>query len=342
MINSSKNDFSEQSINFQEANVSQAKSANSCNMGNYDVVVVIPAYNEGRDIGSVILRMTRYPIKIIVVDDGSTDDTAMIAEAAGARVIRLKKNQGKGAALNAGFHEGRLLDPDVIVTFDGDGQHLAQDFPAVIQPVLDGQADIVIGSRYLQPTSQVPRHRVLGHLFFNLLTNFGSGVSVTDSQSGYRAFSRRAYNADIFHSTNFTVEAEMQFLAREHCLRVAEVPITIRYDDKPKRSVLGQGRMVLNGILHLIGQYRPLLFLGLPGVLLLLFGLAWGVVVVERYSHTRQLAVGYTMVSILLSMIGMVLFSTGIILHSVRGLLSEMLQGKLQTSGKEYVNHQSP
>ena len=337
MTNSSKDDFLEHSIHFQEAKVPQPQSGSSLKLGQCDVMVVIPAYNEGRDIGSVILRLAKYPVKIIVVDDGSSDDTAMIAEAAGARVVRLKKNQGKGAALNAGFHAARLLDPDVIVTFDGDGQHLANDLPQVIQPVLNGQADIVIGSRYLQPTSQVPRHRVLGHLFFNLITKVTSGVSVTDSQSGYRAFSRRAYNADIFHSTNFAVEAEMQFLARAHHLTVTEVPITIRYNDKPKRSVIGQGRMVLNGILHLVGQYRPLLFLGLPGVILLLFGMGWGVVVVERYAQTRQLAVGYTMISLLLSMIGMVLFSTGIILHSVRGLLSEMLQGKLRTNGKESV-----
>jgi glycosyltransferase involved in cell wall biosynthesis len=291
-------------------------------------VIVIPAYNEGRDIGSVILRMAQYSVKIIVVDDGSSDDTAKIAEAAGASVIRLEKNIGKGAALNAGFHDARLLDPDVIVTFDGDGQHLATDLPAVIQPVLNGQADIVIGSRYLQSTSQVPRHRVLGHLFFNLVTGVASGVSVTDSQSGYRAFSRRAYHADILHSKNFTVEAEMQFLAREHNLRVAEVPISIRYDDKPKRSVIGQGSMVLSGILRLMGQYRPLLFFGVPGAVILTTGILFGIWVVNIYTRIQTLAVGYAMISVLMSIVGMLLLSTGITLHSVRGLIIEYFNRK--------------
>jgi glycosyltransferase involved in cell wall biosynthesis len=323
MTTGSKDNFSESSIVYQEPKVPQSQSTSSLNLEQYDVIVVIPAFNEGRDIGSVLLRMVRYPVKIIVVDDGSSDDTSIIAEAAGATVIRLEKNNGKGVALNAGFHAARLLNPDVIVTFDGDGQHLATDLPAVIQPVLNDQADIVIGSRYLQPTSRVPRHRVLGHLFFNLLTSVASGVSVTDSQSGYRAFSRRAYNADIFHSTNFTVEAEMQFLAREHSLKVTEVPITIRYDDKPKRSVIGQGRMVLNGILRLMGQYRPLLFIGVPGAILLTVGILFGIWVVNIYSRIQTLAVGYAMISVLISIIGMLLLSTGIILHSIRALLME-------------------
>jgi glycosyltransferase involved in cell wall biosynthesis len=314
---------------FQETMASQSQPDNSFTMGQYNVIVVIPTYNEGNNIGSVILRMAKSHVKMIVVDDGSSDDTAMIAEAAGASVLRLETNQGKGAALNAGFQAARLLDPDVIVTFDGDGQHLVNDLPAVIQPVLNGQADIVIGSRYLQPSSRVPQHRVLGHLFFNMLMKITSGVSVTDSQSGYRAFSRRAYNADIFQSTNFSVESEMQFLAREHSLKIAEVPITIHYNNKPKRSVIGQGREVLNGVLKLTSQYRPLLFFGLPGLLLLLFGMGWGVVVVDRFAQTHQLAVGYAMISLLLSMMGIVLFSTGITLNSIRGLLIDMLNKRL-------------
>ena len=294
----------------------------------YRVVVVVPAYNEERFIGSLILKILLFPVKVIVIDDGSSDNTAFIADAAGASVIRLEKNVGKGAALNAGFYAARLLDPDVIVTIDGDGQHLATDLPAMIQPVLNDQADIVIGSRYLQPTSQVPRHRVLGHLFFNIVTGVATGVSVTDSQSGYRAFSRRAYNADIFHSRNFSVEAEMQFQAREHKLRVAEVPITIRYNDKPKRSVIGQGSMVLTGILRLMGQYRPLLFFGLPGSLLLITGIFFGIWVVDIYSRLQTLAVGYAMISVLMSVIGMLLLSTGIILHSIRGLIIEFFNRK--------------
>ena len=157
----------------------------------HKVAVIVPSYNEERFIGSMVLKLKLYPVTVIVVDDGSSDATAAIAEAAGATVIRHERNLGKGEALNTGIRKARFLQPDVVVTIDGDGQHLPDQLPTLIGPVLEGRADIVIGSRYLRPTSQVPRHRVIGHWFFNRLTRAASGVPVTDSQSGYRAFSPR-------------------------------------------------------------------------------------------------------------------------------------------------------
>lgn len=289
------------------------------------VVVIIPAYNEERFIASVVLKMLRYPVKVIVVDDGSADDTAALAQAAGATVICHPVNLGKGQALNTGFTAGRSLNPAAIVVIDADGQHLPEQLTEVVRPVIHGEADIVVGSRYLRPSDGVPRSRVLGHWFFNQATNILSGVRVTDSQSGYRAFSPKAYNADLFHSSDFSVESEMQFLARQYDLRVKEVPVTIRYTDKPKRSVWQQGATVLNGLLRLTGQYRPLLFFGGTGFLVMLSGLGLGLVVVDIYSRVRQLAIGYAILSVLLTIIGMLGLATGIILHSIRGLLYEML-----------------
>ena len=289
------------------------------------VVVVIPAFNEERFIASVVLKILRFPVKVIVVDDGSSDDTSGIAQAAGATVVRHPVNRGKGQALNTGFTAGRSLNPAAIVVIDADGQHLPEQLVDVVRPVLNGEADIVVGSRYLQPRRGVPAHRVMGHWFFNQTTHMLSGVKVTDSQSGYRAFSPKAYNADLFHSSDFSVESEMQFQAHQYGLRVKEVPITIRYTDKPKRSVWQQGLVVLNGVLRLAGQYRPLMFFGGTGLLVMLAGLGLGVVVVNIYSQVKQLAVGYAILSVLLTIIGMLGLATGIILHSIRGLLSEML-----------------
>jgi hypothetical protein len=120
----------------------------------------------------------------------------------------------------------------------------------------------------------------------------------------------------------------MQFLAHQHGLKLVDVPITIQYLDKPKRPVLSHGLSVLNGVLRLTGQYRPLLFFGLPGLLVLLGGLGMGVAVVDIYSRLQQLAVGYAMISVLMTVTGMLGLATGIILHSVRGLLTEMLQNR--------------
>lgn len=290
------------------------------------IIAIIPAYNEERFIGSVVLQVRQYVSHVIVVDDGSTDNTAQVAEVAGAQVYRQEQNSGKGSALTSGFRLASLHTPDAVVTIDADGQHCAEELPRMAQPILDRQADIVIGSRYLQNTSQVPRHRVMGHRVFNLLTTTASGVSASDSQSGYRAFSPRALQFLDFNSAGFSVESEMQFIAHENHLRLIEVPITIRYPDKPKRPVVSHGLSVLNGLLRIAGQYRPLLFFGLPGAILLIVGLVWGLRVVDIYGRTRQLAVGYAMISVLLTIIGMLGLSTGVTLHSIRGLLLDQSQ----------------
>jgi len=290
-----------------------------------NLVVVIPAYNEARYIGSVVLQAREYTSTVIVVDDGSTDATREIARAAGAIVESHGDNRGKGAALETGFRLANEYDPDVVVTIDADGQHVVSDIPTVIKPILNDEADIVIGSRYLDDTSEVPQHRVLGHRVFNLMTRLASGVDSTDSQSGFRAFSPRALMAMSFHSRSFSVESEMQFMVREHDLRLVEVPITIHYHDKPKRPVWQHGLIVLNGLLQLVGQYRPLLFFGIPSFSIISLGVAMGSYVVYIFSRSQQLAMGYAMIAVLLIVIGVSGLFTGIILHSVRGMVLRAL-----------------
>ncbi|MBI3160217.1 MAG: glycosyltransferase family 2 protein [Chloroflexi bacterium] len=293
-----------------------------------NIVVVIPAYNEERHIGSIALKLKRFVDTVIVVDDGSSDDTSYIAAAAGAIVVKQTENKGKGEALQAGFKEALKHRFDAVVTIDGDGQHLPEELHKVAGPVLNGNADLVIGSRYLSSMSEVPRHRIWGHKFFNFLTRVASGEPATDSQSGYRAFSPHALELFTLASTGFSVESEMQFIAQEYGLVVKESSITILYEDAPKRSVWQHGLLVLGGIVRLIGQYRPLMFFGVPGALTTLIGMGWGVYVVDIYRRTTTLAVGYAMISVLLTIVGGLTLSTGIILHSVRGLLTDMLRKK--------------
>jgi glycosyltransferase involved in cell wall biosynthesis len=291
------------------------------------LIAVIPAYNEERFIGSVVLKVKKYVDTVMVIDDGSRDLTGEIAHAAGAIVIRHETNRGKGAALNSGFEKARELHAQAVVVLDGDGQHRPEDILAVVTPIMEEKADIVVGSRYLQFGSRVPFHRIIGHKVFTSVTNLLSGIRVTDSQSGFRAFSTKALNQIRFKSTGFSVESEMQFLAVQNELRLLEVPIVIRYSDRPKRSVLHHGITVLNGILRLIGQNRPLLFIGIPGFLTLLVGIIWGGWVVEIFREKQSLAIGYALLSVLLSIIGTLAMFVGIILHSIRGLLREFHLG---------------
>jgi glycosyltransferase involved in cell wall biosynthesis len=292
------------------------------------LMAVIPAYNEERFIGSVVLKAHRYVDIVIVVDDGSTDATAEIAEAAGAIVVSHPSNLGKGAALNTGFRKAREMSPEAVVVLDGDGQHHPEEIPTVAQPVLQGQADMAIGSRFLELRSRLPRVRAWGLRAVTLASNVGSGLRVSDSQTGFRAFSKDALEGIFFRSDGFSVESEMQFLARQLGLKITEVPISCLYEDAPKRNVVAQGLVVLNGILRLIGQHRPLLFFGVPGLAALLWGLLWGYRVVETYRRAQQLAVGYALLAVLLSIIGSVILSTSIILHSLRGLLLDLLGPK--------------
>jgi len=294
----------------------------------YKIIALIPAYNEERFIGTVVIKARRHVQIVIVVDDGSTDATADVAAGAGAIVIQHAANQGKGVALNTGLRQARGYNPDAVVMLDADGQHLTEELALVVAPVLEDRADIVIGSRYLERSNQVPRHRVWGHWFFNTLTRLASGMPSTDSQSGYRAFSPAVLEAVSFRSNGFSVESEMQFIARENCLRLVEVPITVQYADKSKRPVLEHGLKVLNGVLRLTGQYRPLFYFGLPGLVLFFTGLSWGLLLIDLYSRTHQLAVGYALIGVILSVTGLIMSSTAFTLHSIRGLLIDMLKSE--------------
>ena len=292
------------------------------------VIALIPAYNEERCIGSVILRAREHVDEVIVVDDGSHDATPRVAEAAGAQLIRHKTNRGKGQALTTGFQAARKLRPDVLVILDSDGQHSADEIPLLVDAIREHEADMVVGSRFhdAEQLAKIPQGRRMGLRAVTTVTNVLSGVHVSDSQSGFRAFSARALNLLIFRGAGFSVESEMQFLAREHGLNVVEVSISADYEDPAKRSPVVQGFGVLNGVLRLVGQTRPLLFMGLPGLLLLLLGLSMGLAVVSIYVASQKLAVGYALISVLCMVIGTVSLFSGIILHSVRALLLSLLR----------------
>lgn len=294
------------------------------------IVALIPAFNEERFIGSLVLSVRAYVDQVIVVDDGSTDRTVEIARQAGATVIQHQHNQGKSAAVNTGFAHVRALRPDVLVMLDGDGQHCATDIPLLLEPVREGSADVVVGSRFLERKSEIPAYRKVGQHGLTLMTNLASGVRVSDSQSGFRAFSARALDLLSFSQGGFSIESEMQFLVREHQLRVVEVPIQVIYAERAKRNPFRHGLQVLNGIMRLVGQIRPLLYFGLSGCAIFLLGALLGLYVVDIYSRTQTLAIGYALITVLLCVVGVVLFFVGVILHSTRGMFLELRRGLLE------------
>ena len=194
-----------------------------------NIVAIIPAYNEEKALADVIAKTFKYVDKVIVVNDGSVDKTAEVALNAGAEVISHSTNLGKGEALKSGFKA--LNDDSIIVTIDGDGQHNPNEIPDLIKPIVEGSADLVNGSRYMNgPEENTPAYRRVGQRVLDIATNISAGIKVTDSQSGFRAFSSKARDCFRFKDTGFGIESEMLVDAADAGLKIVEVPITVRYD----------------------------------------------------------------------------------------------------------------
>ena len=193
------------------------------------ILVCIPAYNEEKTIGTVLDKAFRHVEQVIVCDDGSTDGTNEIARRKGATVIRNPYNMGKGRALQTCLRLADRIAPDVIVTMDADGQHNPEDIPLLVAPILDGEADLVIGSRYIEGSStDAPLYRRVGLSIVNAF-NQTANDGVKDTQSGFRAFNKEALRLFTDMSEDgFGVETEQLSIARKFDLRIMEVPTTIR------------------------------------------------------------------------------------------------------------------
>ena len=223
------------------------------------IIAAIPAYNEAKHIEEIVSKTLRYVAQVIVVDDGSEDGTGERAKRAGADVIKYARNLGKGVAVSTAFKIAREINPPAMVLLDGDGQHRPEEIPLLLEPVLDGRADMVVGSRFLT-NNHIPKYRMLGQTVLNITTNLGSGIKLSDIQSGFRAFSRKAIEIMILKETGFAVESEMQFKANRLKFKVAEVPINTIYSEKVKRSPVAHGFGVLFRVLGMMGRVASSLY----------------------------------------------------------------------------------
>jgi hypothetical protein len=284
------------------------------------IAVVIPAYNEERFIGSLVIESLQIVDRVIVVDDGSKDRTAAVARLAGADVLIHNRNQGKGVALENGLAYALSLDVDAVVAMDGDGQHRPNEIPDLVRPILDEEADMVIGSRFRDVKSKIPWWRQIGQHALTYVTNTTSQIISTDSQSGFRAFSRQAVESMDLRSTGFSVESELQFIASENQWRVIEAPITCIYEEKAKRNPFQQGVQVLNGILNLVSQSRPLFYFGGAGAVVALVGILWWGMIAEIYANTGVFAIGYASLATLMIVLGVLALFQGITLQTLRGI----------------------
>nr|WP_321352434.1 glycosyltransferase family 2 protein [uncultured Methanoregula sp.] len=289
------------------------------------LIAVIPAYNEQIALGSVVLLVKKYVDRVIVVDDGSKDRTSEVATAAGAEVIQLDDNMGKAYALLLGLKRARELGCKAAVMLDADGQHLTRDIPRLAAPVLSGDADLVIGSRFIEKRGKIPIYRQAGQKTLNVFTNMGSGHNVSDSQSGYRVLSRKALDFLDFKSNGYNVESDMIAHFAANNLVIKEVSIDVRYEvpNKHKKNPVTHGMGVLTQLINLISYRRPLLAFGLPGGILIIGGMLGEMWVftelrVNNVFHDI-LAAGCAFVLVL----GMLLVIAGLILNTLVRIINE-------------------
>jgi glycosyltransferase involved in cell wall biosynthesis len=285
------------------------------------IIAAIPCFNEERCIGSVVLKTKKFVSSVVVIDDGSTDATSEVAAEAGALVYRHGQNRGYGAAIQSALAKGRELGADVLVIIDGDGQHDPKDIPKLVKPLIDGEADVAIGSRFLGESKRPPFYRRLGLRVLTAITNLGSGQRISDSQSGFRAYSSKALNALNLTEDGMSVSSEMQFAISKAGLKMAEVPIDVSYFDKAKRNPLGHGISVLSRVLVLFSLRQPLLLFGLPGLGFLTAGLVIGARVLAIYGDTRELAIGNALGAVLLCIAGMLALFAALMLQAMKELM---------------------
>jgi len=283
----------------------------------------MPAFNEGKKMEVIINEIKDLSDNIIVCNDGSTDSTGSIARKMGTIVINHEKNLGYGAAIKSIFSKAREIEADILVTFDADGQHRSSDIQSVIQPILDGEADIVIGSRFLGNDVEMPKYRKLGVKTITSLANISSEIKLSDSQSGFRAYNKKTLSEIFPIEKGMGISTEILIKANKKKLRIKEVPIKILYQGKTStHNPISHGISVILSTTKFVSTEHPISFYGIPGLVLLGIGLifvAWTIQYFTEFDVFHPilalLAIGITLFGLLCVLTSIILFS---FVHIVR------------------------
>jgi len=285
------------------------------------IIACIPAYNEEKTIAKVIIKTQKYVDKVIVCDDGSKDMTSEIAERLGAIVIKHERNMGKGEALRNLFKKAMELNADIVITLDGDGQHDPDEIPSLINTLKEEKADIIIGSRFLLNEKNVPGYRAIGNKILNIIT----GGKITDTQSGFRAYNGKILDMIIPAEAGMGVDSEILIKAIENNLKIVEIPITVTYKvpKSSKKMPLYHALDVIASTIKFASIRHPLMCYGIPGAILLLVGLSFGVWTIQIYVQQKQLITNIALIAMAATILGLVLATTAIILFTIITLLRE-------------------
>ncbi len=289
------------------------------------IIIGIPAFNEEKNIASIITKLSGIADTIIVCNDGSTDLTSEIAEKMGALVINHKKNLGYGGAIRSIFLKAKEINGDVLVTFDADGQHRIQDIENVTNPIINQEADLVIGSRFLDDSEkEVPQYRKVGIKVITKITNASINEKLTDSQSGFRAYSKQVVSELNPSELGMGISTEILIKASSKNFKILEVPIKILYSgDTSTHNPVSHGSSVILSTIKYTSIEHPLKFYGIPSMIFFIIGISFAYLSVQYYSEIGRLNTNLTLVAGGTIVIAIVLLLTSILLYTLVSVVRE-------------------
>ena len=289
------------------------------------IIVGIPAFNEEKNIATIITKLADITDTIIVCNDGSSDLTLDIAKKMGVFVINHEKNLGYGAAIRSIFLKAKEMNGDVLVTFDADGQHRIEDIENVIKPIIDQKADLVIGSRFLDESEkEIPQYRKVGIKVITKITNSSIKEQLTDSQSGFRAYSKKVIAELNPSELGMGISTEILIKASSKNFRITEVPIKILYTgDTSTHNPVSHGSSVILSTIKYTSIEHPLKFYGIPSMILFIIGISFTYMSAEYYAEIGRLNTNLTLIAAGTVLIAVVLLITSILLYSLVSVVRE-------------------
>ena len=295
-------------------------------------IAIIPCYNEEPTIGSIVAQAKHFVDEVLVVDDGSNDNTANIAKEVGASVIIHENNKGKTAAIKTGFKYALKNNYEYIITMDGDAQHNPSEIPVLLNRLKNNGHDIVLGIRYGLYT-EMPLWRKFGKRVLDYTTSFGNGGIITDSQCGFRAFNKKAVEKILprLNGNSFSAESEQLIRAHEENLKIDKQNISCKYKNlnTSTKKPLSHGLSVLIYVLKILIKKRPLFLLVIPGIISLFFGLLLGLITIIFYKDLFVFNIGLAFTVCLLIIIGILSVIKGLSLKYISTAVKEMFREKI-------------
>ena len=284
----------------------------------------MPAYNEEKNIASLIVKILKQEYKVLVCDDASIDSTADIAKSLGAIVVKHNRNLGYGGSIQSLFSKAREVNADILVTFDADGQHRPEDIGKLVQPILDQEADLVIGSRFLEKTSDIPKYREIGIKALTKLANTTTNLKLTDSQSGLRAYSKKAIQSIFPSEDSMGVSTEILIKADQAGIKIVEVSVIVLYEGETStHNPTIHGMNVAAVTIKQISIKHPLMFYGFPGLGFLALGLFFTVLTLSNFAESRTILTNQALLAVGSIIVGLVLIVTAIILFTIISVVRE-------------------